>query len=100
MTVIELLVFVRPALSVASALIEFTPQLRLTNFQNVLDTERTQFQQQDTLAQSEGSVTQNLIDDPKRKNNVETLRTRLLEMMERTRDPLLETFKKRLRPAP
>ncbi len=33
----------------------------LTNFQNVLDTERSLFQQQDQLAQSEGQVTQNLI---------------------------------------
>jgi NodT family efflux transporter outer membrane factor (OMF) lipoprotein len=33
----------------------------LTDFQNVLDTERSLFQQQDDLAQSEGRVTQNLI---------------------------------------
>ena len=33
----------------------------LTDFQNVLDTERSLFQQQDQLAQSEGEVTQNLI---------------------------------------
>ena len=33
----------------------------LTDFQNVLDTERTQFQQQDQLAASDGFVTQNLI---------------------------------------
>jgi NodT family efflux transporter outer membrane factor (OMF) lipoprotein len=33
----------------------------LTDFQNVLDTERSLFQQQDQLAQSEGQVTQNLI---------------------------------------
>ena len=33
----------------------------LTDFQNVLDTQRSQFQQEDELAQSEGLVTQNLI---------------------------------------
>jgi multidrug efflux system outer membrane protein len=33
----------------------------LTDFQNVLDTERSLFQQQDQLAQSDGQVTQNLI---------------------------------------
>lgn len=33
----------------------------LTDFQNVLDTERTQFEQEDALAESEGLVTQNLI---------------------------------------
>ncbi len=33
----------------------------LTDFQNVLDTERSLFQQQDQLAQSQGEVTQNLI---------------------------------------
>lgn len=33
----------------------------LTNFQNVLDTERTLFEQEDQLAESEGFVTQNLI---------------------------------------
>ncbi len=33
----------------------------LTDFQNVLDMERTQFRQQDALADSEGQVTQNLI---------------------------------------
>ena len=33
----------------------------LTDFQNVLDTQRTQFLQEDSLAQSEGFVSQNLI---------------------------------------
>jgi NodT family efflux transporter outer membrane factor (OMF) lipoprotein len=33
----------------------------LTDFQNVLDTERSLFEQQDRLAESEGQVTQNLI---------------------------------------
>ena len=33
----------------------------LTNFQNVLDTERSLFQRQDELAESEGRVTQNLV---------------------------------------
>ena len=33
----------------------------LTDFQNVLDTQRTQFLQEDSLAQSEGIVSQNLI---------------------------------------
>jgi outer membrane protein TolC len=33
----------------------------LTDFQNVLDTERSLFQQQDQLAESEGLITQNLI---------------------------------------
>ena len=33
----------------------------LTDFQNVLDSERSQFQQEDDLAQSEGFVSQNLI---------------------------------------
>jgi outer membrane protein TolC len=33
----------------------------LTDFQNVLDTERSLFEQQDQLAESEGLVTQNLI---------------------------------------
>lgn len=33
----------------------------LTDFQNVLDMERSRFQQEDALAQSEGLVTQNLI---------------------------------------
>jgi NodT family efflux transporter outer membrane factor (OMF) lipoprotein len=34
----------------------------LTDFQNVLDTQRSQFQQEDALAESEGLVTQNLIE--------------------------------------
>ena len=46
----------------ATGLVEALYRRGLTDFQNVLDTERTQFQQQDTLAQSEGLVTQNLID--------------------------------------
>jgi len=33
----------------------------LTDFQNVLDTQRSQFQQEDSLAESQGLVTQNLI---------------------------------------
>ena len=33
----------------------------LVDFQNVLDTQRTQFNEEDRLAQSEGFVTQNLI---------------------------------------
>ncbi len=33
----------------------------LTNFQNVLDMERSLFQQQDALAESQGLVVQNLV---------------------------------------
>jgi outer membrane protein, multidrug efflux system len=46
----------------ATGLVKTLYRTGLTDFQNVLDTERTQFQEQDTLAQSEGFVTQNLID--------------------------------------
>jgi NodT family efflux transporter outer membrane factor (OMF) lipoprotein len=46
----------------ATGLVRTLYRTGLTDFQNVLDTERTQFQEQDTLAQSEGFVTQNLID--------------------------------------
>jgi outer membrane protein TolC len=46
----------------ATGLVQTLYRTGLTDFQNVLDTERTQFQEQDTLAQSEGFVTQNLID--------------------------------------
>lgn len=45
----------------ATGLVKTLYRTGLTNFQNVLDTERTQFQEQDALAQSEGFVTQNLI---------------------------------------
>jgi NodT family efflux transporter outer membrane factor (OMF) lipoprotein len=45
----------------ATGLVKTLYRTGLTDFQNVLDTERTQFQEQDTLAQSEGFVTQNLI---------------------------------------
>jgi len=34
----------------------------LTDFQNVLDTQRSQFEQEDALAESQGLVTQYLID--------------------------------------
>jgi NodT family efflux transporter outer membrane factor (OMF) lipoprotein len=46
----------------ATGLVKTLYRTGLTDFQNVLDTERTQFQEQDTLAESEGFVTQNLID--------------------------------------
>jgi NodT family efflux transporter outer membrane factor (OMF) lipoprotein len=45
----------------AVALVNTLYRTGLTDFQNVLDTERTQFEQEDALAQSEGLVTQNLI---------------------------------------
>jgi NodT family efflux transporter outer membrane factor (OMF) lipoprotein len=46
----------------ATDLVKTLYRTGLTDFQNVLDTQRTQFQEQDTLAQSEGFVTQNLIE--------------------------------------
>jgi len=46
----------------ATGLVKTLYRTGLTDFQNVLDTERTQFQEQDTLAQSEGSMVRNLID--------------------------------------
>jgi NodT family efflux transporter outer membrane factor (OMF) lipoprotein len=46
----------------ATDLVKTLYRTGLTDFQNVLDTERTQFQEQDTLAESEGFVTQSLID--------------------------------------
>jgi outer membrane protein, multidrug efflux system len=42
-------------------LVETLYRTGLTDFQNVLDTQRSQFQQEDSLAASEGVVTQNLI---------------------------------------
>lgn len=45
----------------AVALVRDLYQKQLTDFQNVLDTERSLFQQQDRLAYSEGQVTKNLI---------------------------------------
>ncbi|MEE9606174.1 MAG: efflux transporter outer membrane subunit [Myxococcota bacterium] len=45
----------------ATGLVKTLYRTGLTDFQNVLDTERTQFQQQDQLAASDGFVTQNLI---------------------------------------
>ncbi|MGH6897343.1 MAG: efflux transporter outer membrane subunit [Geminicoccaceae bacterium] len=42
-------------------LVETLYRTGLTDFQNVLDTQRSQFQQEDALAESEGLVTQNLI---------------------------------------
>jgi NodT family efflux transporter outer membrane factor (OMF) lipoprotein len=45
----------------ATGLVKTLYRTGLTDFQNVLDTERTQFQEQDTLAESEGFVMQNLI---------------------------------------
>lgn len=43
------------------ALVDTLYRSGLTDFQNVLDTQRSQFQQEDQLAESEGLVTQNLI---------------------------------------
>jgi NodT family efflux transporter outer membrane factor (OMF) lipoprotein len=43
------------------ALVETLYRTGLTDFQNVLDTQRSQFQQEDAQAESEGLVTQNLI---------------------------------------
>ena len=43
------------------ALVDTLYRTGLTDFQNVLDTQRSQFQQEDALAESEGLVTQNLI---------------------------------------
>jgi NodT family efflux transporter outer membrane factor (OMF) lipoprotein len=43
-------------------LVETLYRTGLTDFQNVLDTQRSQFQQEDALAESEGLVTQNLIE--------------------------------------
>jgi outer membrane protein, multidrug efflux system len=43
------------------ALVETLYRTGLTDFQNVLDTQRSQFQQEDQFYQSEGFVTQNLI---------------------------------------
>ena len=45
----------------ATKLVETLYRTGLTDFQNVLDTQRTQFDQEDALAASEGQVTQNLI---------------------------------------
>jgi len=42
-------------------LVETLYRTGLVDFQNVLDTQRTQFQEQDRLAASEGQVTQNLV---------------------------------------
>jgi NodT family efflux transporter outer membrane factor (OMF) lipoprotein len=42
-------------------LVETLYRTGLTDFQNVLDTQRSQFQQEDALAESEGLVTQDLI---------------------------------------
>jgi outer membrane protein TolC len=43
------------------ALVDTLYRSGLTDFQNVLDTQRSLFQQEDALAESEGLVTQNLI---------------------------------------
>jgi outer membrane protein TolC len=43
------------------ALVDTLYRTGLTDFQNVLDTQRSQFQQEDALAESEGLVTQNLV---------------------------------------
>jgi len=43
------------------ALVETLYRSGLTDFQNVLDTQRSQFTQEDALAESQGLVTQNLI---------------------------------------
>jgi NodT family efflux transporter outer membrane factor (OMF) lipoprotein len=43
-------------------LVETLYRTGLTDFQNVLDTQRSQFQQEDAFAESEGLVTQNLIE--------------------------------------
>jgi NodT family efflux transporter outer membrane factor (OMF) lipoprotein len=43
------------------ALVDTLYRTGLTDFQNVLDTQRTQFLQEDALAQSEGFVSQNLV---------------------------------------
>ena len=53
----------RSAIAAAKAveLVQTLYRTGLTDFQNVLDTERTLFLQQDALAESEGFVTQNLI---------------------------------------
>ncbi len=49
------------AAAAAVELVKTLYRTGLTNFQNVLDTERSLFQRQDELAQSRGLVTQNLI---------------------------------------
>ena len=45
----------------AVSLVDTLYRSGLTDFQNVLDTQRSQFEQEDALAESQGLVTQNLI---------------------------------------